>query len=198
MQTRLGYTCLGTSSSGSSGGWAMDGVLWAGTADARLCMLDVNRHTVVADWMCGTSLRYDGDESVVAVCANGVGIGGEAGIGSRYGAGGRHGIHWVAAGNRHGQLVLVDSRCGVLLAVWQAHELEITSLAAVSPALLVSASQVRWEPKGSVLISLCPSLGHGRLHLRRVDTGFTQGKVTLVSFWSWFIASPGSDALCLP
>lgn len=218
---RVGYTAFAPSGQDGS-------LLLAGTADARLCLLDLDRGTVASDFLASSSLTYDADEAVLCIAQSSSqpiatspemwwpdtclpshashfghhnsnhshGRDGSTGFhsssyhdassaaGGHFGSGssgiwspsrgaqasggglgeggGQEGVcvgglggdvlagvashtpsDWVAVGNRHGRVAVMDVRCGVAQLVWRAHELEVVSLATDGSSVLISASSDR-------------------------------------------------------
>ena len=100
------------------------GTLYAGTADARVCVLDVERRRVVSEWLAAPVVRqYDPDDAITALCAPG----GDAGGGAAGGGGGAGlAAPWLspevlAAGSRGGRVMVLDRRCGTAAMAFRAH-----------------------------------------------------------------------------
>ncbi|EFJ45702.1 hypothetical protein VOLCADRAFT_93838, partial [Volvox carteri f. nagariensis] len=132
-------------------------VLYAGTADARVCALDLECRRVVAEWLAAPAIRHDSEDAVTALCTPG---GGADTAAATFGAG------WpaahpevVAAGSRAGRVVVLDRRCGTAAAAFRAHGGEVTSLASSGDFTLITAGadkQLRlWD------LRRCAALGSG-------------------------------------
>ena len=165
LHMRLGYTALMP-----AGLPQPPGQLWGGTVDARLCLLDCGSGQVVSEWLACSSLCYDADEAIRALCQSGACLdsddwasgGSGGGLVPGFGAsqagsshtpgwlqasaggngGGQGGTAWLAAGNKRGRVTVVDARCGLIVMSWQAHDLDVCSLAAWGH-MLASASADR-------------------------------------------------------
>ena len=111
----FGYTCLaspggcgfGAGISSSTGG-TWDGRLLAGTADARICVLDVNTGGLMREMLAVASGNgMEPSSTVVQAVATG-------GTGSS--------SSWIAAGTGQGWMLLLDHRCSTAVASWRGHE----------------------------------------------------------------------------
>ncbi|PNH04938.1 hypothetical protein TSOC_008856, partial [Tetrabaena socialis] len=138
---RLGFTCMCVAADEHR-------LLYAGTADARLCALDLERRRVVSEWLAAPAVRqYDTDDAITALCTPaGAGGGGGGGAdGGPYGsAGGGSAAMWlapecVAAGSRGGRVSVLDRRCGTAALSYRGHGGEVASMASYGSHCLVTA-----------------------------------------------------------
>ncbi len=111
-----------------------------GTADARLCSVDLERCRVVSEWLAAPAVRIDADDAVSAMCTLGGGGSGSGADGQwADGAVGGGSPEVVAAGLRSGRVMLLDRRCGVAAAAVRAHSGDVSCMASYGSHVLVTA-----------------------------------------------------------
>ncbi len=142
--TLLGYTCMAAC---SSAGRLAD--LLAGTADARLCLLDATAGAAASDMVAAPKRGTDPTAGIIsAVCM--------APDGS-----------WAVGGTSGGHVHLLDARCGLLLHSWRAHEGMLSCVQALDGHQLLSSSLDRtaklWDLRmmGSFMTGGSSSSGGG-------------------------------------
>ncbi|KXZ45563.1 hypothetical protein GPECTOR_53g149 [Gonium pectorale] len=118
--------------------------LYAGTADARLCMLDIERGRVVAEWLAAPAVRIDPDDAISALCTPGGGSdvagGGLAGsLPAATPASSLFSPEVVVAGSRGGRVVVLDRRCGTAASAFRAHSGEVTAMASYGSHVVLTA-----------------------------------------------------------
>ncbi|GIM16812.1 hypothetical protein Vretimale_19387, partial [Volvox reticuliferus] len=114
-------------------------MLYVGTADARVCAIDLGRGSVVADWLASAAVRHDADDAVTTMCVPGGGVDASPGFGWSAQPSSWLCPEVVAAGSRGGRVVLLDRRCGTAAAAFRAHGGEVTSMASSGNYNLISA-----------------------------------------------------------
>ncbi|KAG2487022.1 hypothetical protein HYH03_014392 [Edaphochlamys debaryana] len=133
---RLGFTALCAAPEESR-------LMYAGTADARLCCLDLERGRVVAEWLAAPSVRHDDGDAVTSLATPASGGGSADGGGVAAAAAPWLAAEVVAVGSRAGRIVVLDRRCGTAVVSYRAHGGEISSMASYGSHGLVTSGSDR-------------------------------------------------------
>lgn len=166
--TADGYSCLcPCDPQGQGCGVGGSSLLWAGTSDAKLVLLDAAVGEVVSEWLLPVTegaagvlgaAKGKGGKGRAAATVGGVqGQAARESGGSGGGGGGEVcagqlaavcdaasvGGAWVAAGCAGGAVAVLHRLTGVVLAWWQAHRGSVTALAPVSVGVLASCGADR-------------------------------------------------------
>ncbi len=145
LSAPLGYTSMAVHEQGSDATQ-----LLAGTADGRVCVLDATTGRLTSEMLVTPVVHapvFEPSAAVVSALCSGRG--------------------WVAAASGQGHVMLVDERCGLVLASWRAHGGHVTALQAVpgrAPQLLSCSSGDRSLKVWDLRMSSRGQSGAGAYH----------------------------------